>query len=120
MSKIFVVNKKLNKIMERQRINNYHIAGFNYYEGALAFKKLKIGTKLILKPEPNNQYDKYAIAIYYRDYKLGYIPKGENRLLSILLQNNMIETETVVQKRAEDEHPEHQIYAITFLIIKNK
>ncbi|ANW96061.1 hypothetical protein AXE80_07125 [Wenyingzhuangia fucanilytica] len=106
--------------MKRERIINYNIAGFNYYEGALAFNKLKIGTTLKLVPEPENHYDKYAIAIYYKSYKLGYIPKGENRLLTLLLQNNLIETETVVQKRSEEEHPENQILAITYLLIPNQ
>ena len=37
--------------MKREHFAHFHIAGFSYYEGVLAFKKLKVGTLVSLKPE---------------------------------------------------------------------
>ena len=71
--------------MKREHFANFHIAGFSYYEGVLAFEKLKVGAQVSIKPEPTNTYDKYAVEIYHEENKLGYIPKGENRQIAKLL-----------------------------------
>lgn len=92
------------------------IAGFSYYEGAIAFPKLKIGKKLKLKSEPTNNYDRHAIEIYRKGLKLGYVPKGENRKLSLLLKNGGVEFEARVQKVDKNEHPENQIEIIIYLL----
>lgn len=38
--------------------------------------KLKAGQKVNLLPEPQNKYDKNAIAVYHRDDKIGYLYRG--------------------------------------------
>ena len=73
--------------MKRDYFLRFAIAGFSYYEGAIAFNKLKIGKKLKLKREPRNKYDKHAVALYRKGLKLGYIPRDKNRHLSLLLKN---------------------------------
>ena len=60
--------------MKTEHLANFTIAGFTYYEGALAFKKLKIGKQVELKLEEDNKFDARAIAIYYKAYKLGFVP----------------------------------------------
>lgn len=49
----------------------------------------KIGQKLVLLPEPDNQYDKYAIKIQTENNeKVGYVPRYYNKiLLEKLLKN---------------------------------
>jgi hypothetical protein len=46
---------------------------------------LKIGTELNLKTEPDNQVDSYAVAIYYKDTKSGYLPRSQNKAISKFL-----------------------------------
>ena len=62
--------------MEKIHLDNYHIAGFSYWDGSEAFEHLHIGTKLDLVREEDNRFDPYAVAIYFEDYKLGFIPLG--------------------------------------------
>ena len=62
-----------------------HIAGFSYYDGLDAIEELKMGTVVRLQAEPDNPYDSDAIAVYYEDFKLGYIPRVKNDVLSVLL-----------------------------------
>jgi hypothetical protein len=52
------------------------IAGFNHYDGApKALTGMRPGTRLVLKPEPENPVDPKAIAIYTSaGTKLGHIP----------------------------------------------
>ena len=106
--------------MKRDYFIRCNIAGFSYYEGAIAFKKLKIGKKLNLKREPDNSYDKHAIVLYRKGLKLGYIPKGENRKLSLLLKNGGVKFEVRVQKVDANEHPENQIEVIIYLLTPKK
>lgn len=37
------------------------------------------GVTVVLNPEPKNKYDKYAIAIYLNNEKIGYVPKPINK-----------------------------------------
>ena len=106
--------------MKRDYFIRCGIAGFSYYEGAIAFSELKIGTELSLKREPTNTYDKHAIMLFLNDFKLGYIPKGDNRKLSILLKHGGVEFEARVQKVDENEHPESQVEVIIYLLTPDK
>lgn len=54
------------------------IQGISYNQDIL--KKCKVGDSLKLKREPNNQYDKCAVAIYTLDNELlGYVNKYNNK-----------------------------------------
>ena len=64
------------KPVKKVHLTNFHIAGFGYWEGCEAFEQLKIGTKLEFVREEDNPFDPYAVAIYFGDYKLGFIPRG--------------------------------------------
>ena len=64
---------------------NFYIAGLEYYESYKIQNKLKIGDKLKLKTEPQNRFDENAVEIYYKKYKLGYIPKRANYSIAQIL-----------------------------------
>lgn len=72
--------------MSNRHYSNFYIAGFSYYDGAEAFNELKIGTRLKLVYEPENRFDPYAVALYYNNYKLGFVPRGQNHELSKFLE----------------------------------
>ena len=80
--------------MKKEHFEHFHLAGFSYYEGAIAFEQLKIGGLLQLKHEPNNTYDKYAVEIYHNEFKLGHISRTNNKQIAKLLMigNNCFET----------------------------
>ncbi|MDR0755106.1 MAG: HIRAN domain-containing protein [Prevotellaceae bacterium] len=89
---------------------NCHIAGFSYYDGVDVFYELKIGSELKIKVEPENKFDTYAVAIYFHDVKLGYIPRGENKLIYKFLQlghENLFEIR--INRITPDASPENQI-----------
>jgi hypothetical protein len=47
---------------------------------------LAVGDALVLRREPQNRYDGFAIAVHRRDgTKLGYIPRGANQTLARLM-----------------------------------
>lgn len=63
-----------------------YIAGLQYYEVLEVWKKLEIGQPLELIPEPDNRYDEHAVIVAFGDKKLGYLPRSQNKAISLLLQ----------------------------------
>ena len=70
-------------IVNDRHFSDFHIAGFTYYDGVDVFEKLKIGKELLLKAEPENRYDPEAVAIYYQDKKIGFVPRSENGVIRV-------------------------------------
>ncbi len=62
-----------------------HIAGFTYYDGLEVIDQLTLGTVVVLKSEPENPHDPYAVAVYFGETKLGYVPQAKNSYISQLL-----------------------------------
>jgi hypothetical protein len=57
-----------------------------------SFRKLqdvepKLGTevKLELQCEPNNEYDEFAIVLYFQKSKIGFIPRDKNEVIARLI-----------------------------------
>jgi len=45
---------------------------------------------LEMKREPQNHHDHQAIALYFEDKKIGYVPSVDNEILANMLDNNMV------------------------------
>jgi hypothetical protein len=96
--------------MTDRHFANFHIAGFTYYDGVDVFYELKIGTELDFKAEPTNPFDAYAVMIYYKDTKLGYVPREANNVISKLLNcgyTNVFEVK--ICRITAEAHTEKQI-----------
>ena len=107
---------KENKPIKKAHLTNFQIAGFGYWEGCEAFEHLKIGTKLELVREADNPFDPYAVAIYYEDYKLGYIPRGSNHDISKYLDMGLDDIyEVKITRITPDAHPENQVEVIVYI-----
>lgn len=100
----------------REHLAHFNIAGFTYYEGVLAFSELKIGVQLQLKLEEENKYDARAVAIYYNGFKLGFVPRSENRIIYKLLKVGIDCLEVRIQRVDKTENPENQIGVVIHLI----
>ncbi|MBL6658180.1 MAG: HIRAN domain-containing protein [Flavobacteriales bacterium] len=63
-----------------------HIAGLQYYDALEVWSDLKTGLELSIEPELDNKFDRHALAVKWKDAKLGYIPRGENRHMAKILK----------------------------------
>lgn len=54
------------------------VAGVAYYQLKTIYHHLTPGVKLTLKRELTNEHDKYAVAVYYKNFKIGYLPTVQN------------------------------------------
>lgn len=59
-------------------------------------KQLKIGDRLELKADPNNEYDTTAVACYYAHHHLGFIPKESNSALFAVLMDGAEISATII------------------------
>ena len=103
--------------MEKRHLLTTHIAGFGFYDGAEVFEQLRIGTVLRMVRENDNKFDPYAVALYYGDYKLGFLPRGENHEISKYLEMGYGHIyEMRINRLAPQEHPENQVGIIVRLL----
>ena len=61
------------------------VAGFQYYRGNAIWPFLRVGEKLSLVRESLNDHDRDAVAVYFRNDKLGFVPQSENRTIAQML-----------------------------------
>lgn len=73
--------------MKRKRLilQESPLAGYQYHRAAAIWPFLQVGEKLHLRREPSNPHDRYAVAVWFRNEHLGYIPRRENRTLATLM-----------------------------------
>lgn len=93
-----------------RNLMSFHIAGFQYWDGALVLEQLKPGQQLDLVPEIENPHDTSAVAIYYQGVKLGFVPAEMNETISLLLHFGHVGVlECRVQQVAPERSPWHQV-----------
>ena len=66
----------------------FHVRGFQYYNGPDIVYQMSPGESLTLVREPKNPYDNKAIALYHRNRKIGFVPREKNEVLSKLLDSH--------------------------------
>lgn len=95
---------------ERSRnLLDCHIAGFTYYDGLEVIDHLTLGAVVTLKSEPENPYDPDAVAVYFEERKLGYVPQAKNSYISQLLYFGYEDSiETRINSCDVAAHPERQ------------
>jgi HIRAN domain. len=104
---------------EKRHHSNFDIAGFSYWDGCVVFNELKIGTELRFEREEDNKFDPYAVAIYYGEYKLGFIPRAANHEISKFLELGYTNAfEVRVNRLTPDAHPENQVGVIVYIKVQ--
>ncbi|WP_275100241.1 HIRAN domain-containing protein [Sedimenticola hydrogenitrophicus] len=61
------------------------VAGLQYHRGEEVWPQLQAGMPLELKREPENRYDRKAVAVYWQGAQLGYVPRAENHAVGAML-----------------------------------
>ena len=99
-----------------KHIGNFYVAGFTFWDGCMVYNSLKVGSQLRFVREAENRFDPYAVAIYYDEYKLGFVPREENAQLAKFLDLGYADIFDVrVQRLSPDAHPEKQVGVVVFL-----
>lgn len=64
-----------------------HIAGTQYIEDQHIFYMFETNDILTMRVEPDNRYDENAVALYYDNNNVGYIPRQDNKTISKMLKS---------------------------------
>jgi hypothetical protein len=75
---IFPTSVKKHSAQRSLLLLNTPLAGYQYHQADQLFPLLRVGQSLELKREIDNRHDEKAVAVYWRDQKLGYVQRGEN------------------------------------------
>ena len=112
------INVSAQQELRSRHFLSFCIAGFTYWYGVDVCQQLKVGDRLGLLPEPYNPYDPSAVAIYYMDKKIGYVPRYLNAELSQLLYFGHDIFEAIISQINFEKHPEQQVRVV--IRIKNR
>lgn len=95
---------------------SFHIAGFQYHDGALVLSDLKAGDCLELVPEPDNPQDSEAVAVKYKGTMLGYVPSDMSAPLAVMMYyGHAAVFECRVLQVAPEKNPWRQVRAAVFV-----
>lgn len=83
------------------RLSSPYIAGFQYYQGLELEQMLKENDGLILKREPQNTHDCYAIEVFTDSNKLGYLPREENKVIARMMDQGITVKGRIVKVNPE-------------------
>lgn len=59
-------------------------------------KSLNIGDEVQLQADPENEYDSTAVAVYYDDTHIGFVPKEQNTELFKRLTDGCVATGEII------------------------
>ncbi len=66
-------------------LQQFFVAGFRHYKGMEMLEHLQENDLLELRREVENEYDDCAIAVYWQQEKIGFVPADLNEMLARLM-----------------------------------
>ena len=90
-------------VSEKVLIQSSPIAGFQFHHGEAVWDSLSVGSRLELQREAENPHDRNAVAVYFQEDKLGYIPAAENTPLAQMLDRGESLKATVSELKRTDD-----------------
>lgn len=84
------------------------LAGFQYHRAEGIWPFLRPGHELRLRREPWNRHDPLAVAVYYRQEKLGYLPRADNAAVARWLDQGRLLRASIAQL-AEHGYPSGRV-----------
>jgi hypothetical protein len=92
------------------------LAGYQYHRAEGVWTFLRVGESLRLVREPGNPHDPNAIAVYFKNDRLGYVPRNENRALALMLDHGE-RIQAHVTRLTEDADPWRRIRFTVELVV---
>lgn len=70
------------------KIYDNYVRGMQHYDYQKVKQNIKEGDELILAREQENIHDAFAVQVFYKELKLGYLPAYENIVIANMLDAN--------------------------------
>jgi hypothetical protein len=72
------------------------VRGFQYYVGPKIINQINQNGLVELVREPNNIYDNNAIALHFNKQKIGFVPREDNSVLSVLMDSELLKLQAEI------------------------
>ena len=97
------------------------VAGFRHYKGMDLLQEMEVNDFIELKREHHNLHDEFAIALYWQQEKIGFIPAEHNQTIARLLDAEALPILATITNLNRDVKPwENVAIAVYFLQEENK
>ncbi len=70
-------------------LNQFSVAGLQYYVDENKLKTFKIGDSLKLNADPENDHDRFAVKLLKNEKLIGYVPRSDNKHIFRLLKQGV-------------------------------
>lgn len=92
------------------------VAGFRFHKGMELLPVMQENDLLELRREPNNEHDAFAIALYWQQEMIGYLPAADNEPIARLLDAAALPLLGIITHLNRDTKPwENLAVAVYFL-----
>ena len=99
-----------------RQLIDFHLAGFAHWDGAAVAESISVGDPVSIVPEYDNPFDPQALALYWKQTKIGYVPAVENALFSTMsFYGHGDIFEARITQKDLTAHPERQIRVSVFI-----
>lgn len=88
---------ELVKQYQKVYLLQFFVRGFQYYHGPKIIHLINKYKLAELHREPDNKYDPDAIAVYFDEFKIGYVPREHNLILAKILDAGLIDIQAEIR-----------------------
>ncbi|MGB0431987.1 MAG: HIRAN domain-containing protein [Bacteroidia bacterium] len=72
------------------KVYDNYVRGIFHYDFVELRSEMKEGDEIEIKHEPDNVYDAFAVAVFWRNHKMGYIAAYENIVIANMLSQGVL------------------------------
>lgn len=101
-------------------LQQFFVAGFRHYKGLELLPYMQVGDLLELRREPGNEHDDCAIALYWQQEKIGYMPAGLNEMPAKLLDAKAIPLLGIITHLNREVKPWENVAAAMYFLQDEK
>ena len=92
------------------------LAGFRYYAAPNLWQEMREGDRLTLIREADNPHDSKAVRVEWRQQKLGYLPRAENRAVAAAMDSGEA-VNARIEKLREHRNPWQRVLIEVFVVL---
>jgi len=100
----------------RVLVQSSPLAGFRYYAGEDLWHDMREGDRLTLVREADNAHDANAVRVEWRGWKLGYLPRAENRSVAAAMDNGEA-VDARIAKLRQHRNPWQRMLIEVFVVL---
>lgn len=108
----------LQALIPKQKIflQQFFVAGFRFYKGMELLPYMQVNDLLELRREPDNEHDEFAIALYWQQEKIGYMPAGINEMTARLIDANALPLLGMITHLNKEVKPWESVSAAIYIL----